>query len=131
MQSILSDDTAPSASLDYLKAQAAPTYLRVLPEQLGGLWWPQEHASAGAQHELFSHFQPPGNSDFMNSIQRGWIFQEVSNTQLHDCTVQTKASMAKHLCFVGGGLCPCVANTPGAPRHLSRERGAEAGPVGS
>ena len=45
MASTLSDDTAPSASLDRLEAQAAPTHPRASPEHLGSLPWPQEPAS--------------------------------------------------------------------------------------
>ena len=45
MASTLSDDTAPSASLDHLEARAAPTHPRALPEPLGGIPWPQELAS--------------------------------------------------------------------------------------
>ena len=45
MASTLSDDTAPSASLDHLEAQAAPTQPRAQPEPLGSLPWPQELAS--------------------------------------------------------------------------------------
>ena len=45
MASTLSDDTAPSASLDHLEAQAAPTHPRAPPEQLGGSPWPQQPAS--------------------------------------------------------------------------------------
>ena len=45
MASTLSDDTAPSASLDHLEAQAAPTHPRAPPEPLGSLPWPQELAS--------------------------------------------------------------------------------------
>ena len=37
MASALSEDTAPSASLNCLTAQAAPTHPRAPPEQLGGL----------------------------------------------------------------------------------------------
>ena len=39
------EDSAPPASRDYLKAQAAPPYLRAPPEQLGGLPSSQELAS--------------------------------------------------------------------------------------
>ena len=45
MASTLSDDTAPSASLDHLEAQAAPMQPRAQPEPLGGLPWPQEPGS--------------------------------------------------------------------------------------
>ena len=45
MASTLSDDTAPSASLDRLKARAAPTHPGAQPEPLGSLPWPQELAS--------------------------------------------------------------------------------------
>ena len=45
MASTLSDDTAPSASLDCLKARAAPTHPGAQPEPLGSLPWPQELAS--------------------------------------------------------------------------------------
>ena len=44
MASTQSDGTAPSASLDYRKAQAAPTHPGAPPEHLGGLPWPQEPA---------------------------------------------------------------------------------------
>ena len=37
MASTLSDDTAPSASLDHLEARAAPTQPRAQPEPLGSL----------------------------------------------------------------------------------------------
>ena len=53
----LSDDTAPSASLDHLEPQAAPRHLRALPEHLGSLPWPQELASRRPKVED-SHFQP-------------------------------------------------------------------------
>ena len=43
--STLPDDTAPSASLDCLKARAAPTHPGAQPEPLGSLPWPQELAS--------------------------------------------------------------------------------------
>ena len=42
--STLPKDSAPSASLDDLKAQAAPTHPGAPPGQLGGLPWPQEPA---------------------------------------------------------------------------------------
>ena len=45
MASTLSDDTAPSASLDCLTARAAPTHPGAQPEPLGSLPWPQELAS--------------------------------------------------------------------------------------
>ena len=45
MASTLFEDSAPSASLDCLKAQAAPTHPRAPPEHLGGLPWPRELAS--------------------------------------------------------------------------------------
>jgi hypothetical protein len=35
----------PTASLDCLKARAAPTHPRAQPEHLGGVPWPQELAS--------------------------------------------------------------------------------------
>ena len=44
MASALSEDSAPSASLDHLKAQAAPTRAGAPPEQLGSLRWPQPPA---------------------------------------------------------------------------------------
>ena len=50
----LSDDTAPSASLDHLEAQAAPTHPRAPPEHLGGLPWPQEPASGRPKVLRFS-----------------------------------------------------------------------------
>jgi hypothetical protein len=43
--STLFDDSAPSASLDCLKAQAAPTYPRAQPGDIGRLPWPQDRAS--------------------------------------------------------------------------------------
>ena len=43
--SALSEDSAPSASLDHLKAWAAPTHPGAPPEQVGGLPWPQQPAS--------------------------------------------------------------------------------------
>ena len=43
--STLPEDSARSASLDRLKAQAAPTHLGAPPEQRGGLPWPQHPAS--------------------------------------------------------------------------------------
>ena len=51
--STLSEDSAPSASLDSLKTQAAPTHPRAQPEQLGGLPWPQEPASGRPKIEDF------------------------------------------------------------------------------
>ena len=53
MASTLSDDTAPSASLDHLEAQAAPTHPRAQPEPLGSLPWPQELASGRPKVEEF------------------------------------------------------------------------------
>jgi len=53
MASTLSDDTAPSASLDHLEAQAAPTHPGAPPEHLGGLPWPQELASGRPKVEDF------------------------------------------------------------------------------
>ena len=41
----LLEDSAPSASLDDLKAQAAPTHATAQTEHMGGLPWPQEPAS--------------------------------------------------------------------------------------
>ena len=43
--STLFEDSAPSASLDHLKAQAAPAHPRARPEQLAGSPWPQQPAS--------------------------------------------------------------------------------------
>ena len=54
MASALSDDTAPSASLDHLEAQAAPTQPRAQPEPLGSLPWPQELASGRPKVEDLS-----------------------------------------------------------------------------
>ena len=51
--SALSEDSAPSASLDCLKAQAAPTHPRAQPEPLGSLRWPQELASDRPKAEEF------------------------------------------------------------------------------
>ena len=45
MASTLSEDSAPSASLDNLKAQAVPTRPGAPPERLAGLPWPQQPAS--------------------------------------------------------------------------------------
>ena len=53
MASTLSDDTAPSASLDCLEAQGAPTQPRAPPEPLGSLPWPQEPASGRPKVEDF------------------------------------------------------------------------------
>ena len=53
MASTLSDDTAPSASLDCLKARAAPTHPGAQPEPLGSLPWPQELASGRPKVEDF------------------------------------------------------------------------------
>ena len=59
--STLFDDSAPSASLDCLKAQAAPTYPRAQPRHLGRLPWPQELASGRPKVEDFplSTTRPP------------------------------------------------------------------------
>ena len=35
------------------------------------------------------------NADFMMAIQRGWIFQELSSTQLHQKTVRAWLKTAK------------------------------------
>jgi hypothetical protein len=43
--SALSEDSAPSASPDHLKAQAAPTQAGAPPEQPEGSPWPQQPAS--------------------------------------------------------------------------------------
>ena len=51
--SALFEDSAPSASLDCLKAQAAPTHPRAQPEPLGSLRWPQELASDRSKVEDF------------------------------------------------------------------------------
>ena len=51
MASTLSDDPAPSASLDHLEAQAAPMQPRAQPEPLGGLPWPQEPGSGRPNDE--------------------------------------------------------------------------------
>ena len=53
MASTLSDDTAPSAALDRLKARAAPTRPGAQPEPLGSLPWPQELASGRPKVEDF------------------------------------------------------------------------------
>ena len=50
--STLSDDTAPSASLDHLEAQAAPTQHGAPPEPLRSLQWPQEPASGRPKVEF-------------------------------------------------------------------------------
>ena len=54
LASTLSEDIAPSASLDCLKAQAAPTHPGAPPEHLGGSPWPQQPASARSQDDDFS-----------------------------------------------------------------------------
>ena len=51
LASTLSDDTAPSASLDHLEAQAAPTHPRAPPGPLGSSPWPQELASGWPKAE--------------------------------------------------------------------------------
>jgi ATP-dependent Clp protease ATP-binding subunit ClpA len=53
MASTLSEDTAPSASLDHLEAQAASTQPRAQPEPLGSLPWPREIASGWPKVEDF------------------------------------------------------------------------------
>ena len=45
LASTLPEDRAPSAALDHLKPQAAPTRPRAPPQQRGSLPWPQEPAS--------------------------------------------------------------------------------------
>ena len=55
--SVLFDDTAPSASLDHRKAQAAPIHPRAPPEHLGGSPWPQQAASGRPKLEV----SPPFN----------------------------------------------------------------------
>ena len=45
MASTLSDDSAPPASLDCLKARTARTHPAAQPEPLGSLPWPQQLAS--------------------------------------------------------------------------------------
>ena len=52
----LSDDSAPSAGLECLKAQAAPTHPGAQPEHLGRSSWPQERASGRLKVEGFSNF---------------------------------------------------------------------------
>ena len=52
--STLPEDPAPSASLDHLKAQAAPTQATVQPQPLGSLPWPQELASGRPKVEDLS-----------------------------------------------------------------------------
>ena len=49
----LPDDTAPSASLDHLRAQAAPEHPRLKPEPLGSLPRPQEPCSGRSKVEDF------------------------------------------------------------------------------
>ena len=58
MASTLPDDTAPSASLDRLEAQAAPTHPRAPPEHLGSLPWPQEPATGRLKVGEFSLSTP-------------------------------------------------------------------------
>ena len=65
MASTLSDDTAPSASLDHLEAQAAPTHPGAQPEPLGSLPWPQELASGRPKVE-----------EFPLSTTRKWLRQQ-------------------------------------------------------
>ena len=50
---VLSDDAAPSASLDHLEARAAPTQPRAQPGPLGSLPWPQKLASGRPKVEDF------------------------------------------------------------------------------
>ena len=53
MASTLFEDSAPSASLDCLKAQAAPTHPTAPPEHLGGVPWPPQLASDRPEVEEF------------------------------------------------------------------------------
>ena len=66
MASTLFEDSAPSASLDCLKAQAAPTHPRAQPEPLGSLRWPQELASGRPKVEDF----PLSTSRLVNLLSK-------------------------------------------------------------
>ena len=68
MASTLSDDTAPSASLGHLEAQAAPTHPRAPPEPLGSSPWPQELASGRPKVEG----SPLSTARYENNRGYGW-----------------------------------------------------------
>ena len=51
MPSTLSEDGAPSTSLNPLEGSGCSNTPEAQPQQLGSLPWPQELASAGAQDE--------------------------------------------------------------------------------
>ena len=61
--SALFEDSAPSASLDCLKARAAPTHPGAPPEPLGSLRWPQQLASDRPKVE---------ESPLSTARRRGW-----------------------------------------------------------
>ena len=52
MASTLFEDSAPSASLDHLNAEAAPMHPTAKPEPLGSSPWPQEPASGHPKVEV-------------------------------------------------------------------------------
>ena len=62
MASTLSEDGAPFASLDGLKAQAAPTLPRAPPRQLGRSPWLQQPASGWPKVESFPRSQHTGKA---------------------------------------------------------------------
>ena len=71
----LLDDTAPSASLDYLKAQAASTHPRAPPEHLGSPLWPQELASG----------RPKVENSPLSTTRQGLPQPHLSATPPSDC----------------------------------------------
>ena len=115
MPSALYEDSAPSACLDHLKAQAAPTHLRAPPERPGSLRWPQEPALGRPKVEDF-----PLSTTRRGHAQRQlqWALQ-VSLEAKRETVVQLlldEAASAIQLSQVAG---PSARPRPGdLPGHL-------------
>ena len=95
MASTLSDDTAPSASLDHLEAQAAPTHPRAQPEPLGILPRPQELASGRPKVQDFPLSTTSQTVLRMLSGSRFDINGEEADASGRKCTPLTEAVQAQ------------------------------------
>ena len=88
----LSEDGAPPACLDHLKAQVAPTHPGARLQQLGGVRWPQELAPRRHRAERvltcnLPHLRPAGKllpGDTLVSIDGGAVKQGAALKSLLD-----------------------------------------------
>ena len=114
MASTLSDDSAPSASLDHLEAQAAPTHPKAPPEHLGSLPWPQEPATGRPKVED----SPLSTSRRLPALGVSWA-NCVNTRLLLSRRTRATAAAPPELALVPFLPPPHAAPTHAAPPHAA------------